>query len=101
MLLLVDQAVANFAMHRLVVVYGKQVEIYELGLGEHQLYIALSATEVRATHGAVEQVLTVADVKNLHVNEAGIFVKLISHHSSNYIFGSRQIGDVKVKTGIS
>ena len=77
MLLLVDQPVANLGMHRLTLINRQQVQVYELGLGEHQLNVAIAVTAIATRDRAVRHIGTVIHIKELQVTQTRVRGKLL------------------------
>ena len=74
---LIYEAIAYFAVHRLILINRQQVQVDELCLGQHQLYITIFVCDVIAASCAVEKVAAVSLVENLHINQPAIIFNLL------------------------
>ena len=75
-LLLVDQTIVDLCRHGLVLVDRQQVQIDELGLAKHELDVPVTLIQVIRADRAVQQIVAVFRVENLHVDQARVLRKL-------------------------
>ena len=73
----INETIAYFALHRLILIDRQQVQVDELRLGQHQLDITIFGMNVIAARCAVEKVAAVSLVENLHINETAIIFNLL------------------------
>ena len=73
-LLLVDQTIVDFRGHWEIDVDWQQVEVDKLCLTEHQLDVSVRIFEVNCADCAVEQIVAIGRVEDLHVDKAGVLL---------------------------